>query len=57
MHPGYNDTGYNDNLLVTMQCYGIDYFVRGITITSLFRLSLGFQKNFVSFVREFVITS
>lgn len=50
--PPYNDTGSNDNLLVTIECYGIDYFVREITIAFLFRLSLGFRKNFVSFVRE-----
>lgn len=29
--------GSNENLLVRIQCYGIDYFVRDITITCLFR--------------------
>ncbi len=33
-------------------CHGINYFLRKITITSLSRLSLGFQKNFDSFVRN-----
>ena len=49
---GYNDTGCNDNLVKAMRCHGINYFLREITITSLFRLSLRFQKNFDSFVRE-----
>lgn len=34
---GYNNTGYNDNLLVAILCHRIDCFLREIAITSLFR--------------------
>ena len=40
---GYNDTGYNDSLVKAIRCHGIDYVLREITITSLFRSSLRFQ--------------
>ena len=33
---------YNDNLFVAILCHGIDYFIKEITITSLFQLLLHF---------------
>lgn len=49
---GYNDSRYNDNLFVAILSHGIDYFVKKITITSVYRVSLRFQGNFDSFVRK-----
>lgn len=45
-------TRFNKHLLKAIPYGRIDYFLGQITITSLFRLSLRFSKNFDGFVRE-----
>lgn len=42
----YTDT----TLAITILSHGIDYFLKEITITSQFRLSLRFQKNLIVLV-------
>lgn len=45
-------TRFNEHLLKAIPYGGIDYFLGQITITSVFRLSSRFWKNFDGFVGE-----
>lgn len=49
---GYNNTGYNNNLFVAIESYGIDYFVKKIMITFLVQLFVRFSENFDDFMRK-----
>ena len=44
-NPPYNE-GYNDNLLVTIECYGIDYFVREINDNFSIPIIVSFSEIF-----------